>query len=620
MDRRRFLTVTGGIGLSTGVASLGISGSAQAAGYPYFNRRIPDAAHTQIGLMSPQGITSFSFTPSNGWVIVTQTGGYYASGIPQECFDKLGQMIANGTKIHCVAFPPAGGNSWVIAGDNDMFARNIPNECYTKMQEFYAAGQQVVHVGFPPAGGNSWVVVGSAGGFFARNIDDECYQMIRNLSQGGRKVTRVSFPYGGGWTVVAQDEFFARNIDNECYQQMKNFQAGGWQLHNVAFSPVSSGWSLISRGQVPALPVDKIRQIEANVGGKDIWSRMADYKTPGVALAVVLNNQIAWSTGYGWLESGQPVATHPESAFQAASISKAVSTIGFLKFLSGSRVIGLNSDIRPLLNWQLTKRACVVANSGPTIDQLLGHRGGVIGNGSTSPANVCSGFTPNVGGGFGGYGPNATVPTLLEILNGQGNSPKIELSTEPGAAYYYSGHGFELLHRMLEVQTGQTLATYMQNNVFASLGMNTSSYSLTPPFQLAAGHTTAGAVIPGKRNRYPESAAAGLYTNVLDLCRMIKWVNAAFTSPAELGGPLNKAWVTTLLTQGATPNMGRGVFTANVGTNNFSYAHNGSNYGFKTIFTGYPNLGTGFAIMCNGDDYNLINDITNSVKAIYGWS
>lgn len=618
MDRRRLLAAATGAGALT-LAGLGISRSAQAASYPYVNRRIPDAAHTQIGLMSSQGISTFSFTPANGWVIVTQTGGYYASGIPSECYIKLQQMIANGTKIHCVAFPPAGGNSWVIAGDNDMFARNIPGECYNKMLEYYANGQQVVHVGFPPAGGNSWVVVGTST-FNARNVDDECYQMMRNLSQNGRKVTRVSFPYGGGWAIVAQDEFYARNIDSECYQTMLDFQAGGWQLHNVAFSPVNTGWSLISRGQVPALPVDKIRQIEANVGGKDIWTRMADYKTPGVAIAAVLNNQIAWSTGYGWLESGQPVAAHPESAFQACSISKAVSTIGILNFLSGSRTIGLNSDIRPLLAWQLPKRACVAATTGPTIDQLLGHVGGVIGRGSTSPANVCSGFSANSGGGFGGYGPNATVPTLLEILNGQGNSPKIELSTEPGAAYYYSGMGFELLHRMMEVQTGQTLAAYMQTYVFPKLGMNTSSYSLTPPFQLAAGHTKAGAVIPGKRYRYPESAAAGLYTTVLDLCRMIKWINAQYTSASELGGPLNKGWVTTMLSQGTNPLMGRGFFTANVGTPNFSYAHNGDNYGFKTIFVGYPQLGTGFAIMCNGDDIGLINELTNSVKAVYGWS
>lgn len=619
MDRRRFLALTGGAGLGTGMG-LALAGSAEAAGGPYFNRRIPDEAHTQIGALNPQGITSFSFTPSNGWVVMTQTGAGFARGIPDECYTKLVEMVGAGTTINCIAFPPAGGNSWVILGHNSLFARGIPQECYEKILEFYNSGQPVVHVAFPPSGGNSWVVVGSNGGFFARGIDDECYQMMRNLSQGGRKVTRVAFPYTGGWTVIAQDEFFARGIDNECFQQMRNFAAGGWQLHNVAFSPVNNGWSLISRGQVPALPFDRIRQIEGNVGGKDIWSRMADYKTPGVAIAAVLNNQVAWSTGYGWLESGNwSAATHPESAFQAASISKPVSTIGFLRMLQGSTTLGLNSDIRPLLNWQLGKRACVAATTGPTIDQLLGHRGGVIGRGSTSPANVCTGFDGS-GGGFGGYGPGAVVPTLLQILNGQGNSPRIELSTEPGAAFYYSGHGFELLHRMLEVQTGQTLATYMQNNVFAQLGMSTSSFSLTPPFELASGHTTAGAVIPGRRNRYPESSAAGLYTNVVDLCRLIRWINLAWASPTTIAGPLNKNWVTALLSQGATPGMGRGFFTANVGTNQFNYGHGGSNYGFQSNLVGYPALGTGFAVMINGDNGNLVGEITNSIKSAYGWS
>ncbi|MDI1463751.1 serine hydrolase domain-containing protein [Catellatospora sp. KI3] len=620
MDRRRFLALTAGTGIGTSLAALAPAASAEAAGYPYFNRRIPDAAHTQIGAMQAQGITSFAFTPANGWVLVTQTGGYYAGGIPDECFTKLGQMIANGTKIHCVAFPPAGGNSWVITGDNDMFARNIPAECYTRLQEFYAAGQHVVHVGFPPAGGNSWVVVGSGGGFYARGVDDECYQMMRNLSQGGRKVTRVAFPYTGGWAVVAQDEFHTRGIDDECFQQMKTFAAGGWQVHNIAFSPVNNGWSLISRGQVPVLPADRIRQVENNVNGADIWTRMAAYKTPGVAIAAVVNNQIAWSTGYGWLESGSGAAAHPETVFQAASISKAVSTVGFLRLLQGSPTLTLNSDIRPLLGWQLGQRACVSAGSGPSIDQLLAHRGGVIGRGSTSPANVCSGFTANSGGGFAGYGPNATVPTLLQVLNGQGNSPKVELSTEPGATYYYSGMGFELLHRMLEQQSGQTLATYMQNNVFSTLGMTSSSFSLTPAFELAAGHTTTGAVIPGKRNRYPESSAAGLYTNVIDLCRLVRWINQAWTAPGDITGPLTKSWVTTMLSQGATPGMGRGFFTANPGTNNFLYSHNGDNYGFKANFVGYPNLGAGFAVMANGDNMGLVTEVSNAVKAAYGWS
>ncbi|SEN70884.1 hypothetical protein [Nonomuraea pusilla] len=243
MERRHFLALTGAAGLAT---LGGLAAPAQAAGYRFFNRRIPDEAHKKIGELAPSGITSFSFTPSNGWVVVAQNGRYFARGIPDECFAKLGQMIRSGMRIHCVAFAPEGGNRWVITADRSFFARNIPDECYKRIGGYYAADQPVVHVAFPPAGGDRWVVVGTDG-FFARGVDDACYQKMRELSRG-RRVTRVAFPYTGGWTVVAQDAFHARGIDDECFQQMKTFQAGGWPLHDVAFSPVNNGWSLSSRG------------------------------------------------------------------------------------------------------------------------------------------------------------------------------------------------------------------------------------------------------------------------------------------------------------------------------------------------------------------------------------
>ncbi|MFC7641023.1 serine hydrolase [Streptosporangium lutulentum] len=76
-----------------------------------------------------------------------------------------------------------------------------------------------------------------------------------------------------------------------------------------------------------------MRQFENAVGGSTIWQRMSAYRTPGVAVAVVVGNKIAWSTGYGWLEAGGAAAAHPETAFQAASISKAVTAIGVLRLL-----------------------------------------------------------------------------------------------------------------------------------------------------------------------------------------------------------------------------------------------------------------------------------------------
>ena len=583
----------------------------------FFNRRILEEAHQKMAELAPLGITAFAFTPTNGWVIVTQTGAFFARNIPQECFDMLGQLIAAGVTINCVAFPPAGGNSWVITGNGGFFCRNAPQECADKIAQYYLAGETVIDVAFPPGGGNSWTVA-TPNTFFARNIDDECFQMMRNLTQGGRRIRRVGFPYTGGWAAIAQDEFFSRNIDPECVQQLNNFILGRWEVHNIAFAPVLNGWSLSSRGLLPPLPPDPIRQIERMVGnGLNIWSSMDATGTPGAAIAMVIGNQVAWSTAYGWLERGQPIAAHPESAFQACSVSKAVASVGFMRLVQNSGgALALNTDVRPLLNWPLGQRACVPPGGAPTIDLLLAHRSGVIGRGSTFPLNACAGFNAD-GGGFGGYGPGVPVPTLLDVLNGLGNSPRIELSQTPGLEHHYSGHGFVVLQRMLEQVTGQTLAQYMANEVFAPLGMATSSYDLNPPFQLASGHV-GGVVIPGRRNIYPESAAAGLYTNVLDLCALVSFLNRALFAPGDIpGGPLNKASVTTLLSPGPEPTMGRGFFLSAPGTPNFSYNHTGSNLGFKTEFRGYPNRGMGYAILCNGDDFALVSAIGDAIKAVY---
>ncbi|WP_144069886.1 serine hydrolase domain-containing protein [Nonomuraea indica] len=614
MDRRRFLTMTGAAGV--GLAAAGFGPAARAASYPYFNRRVPDEAHTKMGELAPYGIASVAFTPSGGWVIVTQDGRYFARGVPDAFFAELRAKIGAGWRIHCVAFPPEGGDRWVITGDKGMSARGLPVDCHQRVQSCYAAGRQVVDVAFPPAGGDRWVVADTQG-FYARGIDDECYQMMRNLTQGGRRVTRAAFPRTGGWAVVAQDEFFARGIDDECFGTMGEFAADGWQLHNLAFTP-AGGWSLSTRGRVPSLPVDRVRQVENAVRDSTIWQRMSAWNTPGVAVAVVTGNKIAWSTGYGRLEAGGAAAAHPETAFQAASISKAVAAIGVLR-LTQTLGLPLSGDIRPLLGWTLPRRSCVSSSAVPTVDRLLTHRGGVIGRGSTSPADACSGFGSG-GGGFAGYGPDATVPSLLQVMNGEGNSPRIELSTDPGAAYHYSGAGFVLLQRMVEQKSGMSLASYMAKEVFGPLGMRTSSYALAPAFELASGHTAAGAVIPGRRNRYPESAAAGLYTNVLDLCRLVSYLNRAWTASGDIAGPLSKASVRTLLTTGPQPGMGRGFFVAGSGTKDFSYTHDGSNYGFKAVFKGYPELGAGYAVMANGDNMALVNEVAAAIRSVHGWA
>lgn len=623
-SRRHFLQTT-----AMGTIAYGLTGTfsqyAPEKTFNYFNRRISEEAHQKMGELGKNGITIFAFTPSNGWVMVTEEGHLFARNIPDECYKQLGVCIKNGARIHCIAFPPAGGNRWIITTNKGIFARNIPEECYQKILEFQNAGHHILHVAFPPSGGNSWVVV-STESFFARNIDDECYQMMRNLTQGGRKITRVSFTWqNNGWAVIAQDEFFARRIDEESIQKIRSFASNNWELHNLAFSPKNNGWSIYSRGKNPSLPYDRVRAFENSLtnganGSASIWTRMKTHKTPGCAVAVILNNQIAWSTGYGFLEKGDQLgATHPESRFQAASISKPVAAVGIMRLLEDTAGLDLNSDIRQRLNWTLPNRRCLNPTNSPTVNLLLQHRSGMIGRGTTYPLNQCSKFS-NGGGGFSGYPLGQTIPSLLDIMNGNNtNSPAFELTTGPGNTFAYSGQGFVLLQRMIEEVSGLKFAPYMRQRIFQPLGMNNSTYGLSVPRdwiddrQIAAGHQINGNVIPGKRNIYPESAAAGLYTSVEDLALLLRYLNRRWAN-ATTQGPLNLASVQTLLS-------GRGFFVnGNKTADSFNYVHNGSNYGFQCEFRGYPNIGAGYAVMTNSDSDNLLNEVITSLRAVYGWA
>jgi len=79
--------------------------------------------------------------------------------------------------------------------------------------------------------------------------------------------------------------------------------------------------------------------------------------------------------------------------------------------------------------------------------------------------------------------------------------------------------------------SGKPYPELMDETVLKPLGMTQSTYEQPlPPERLksaAAGHGRAGAPIPGKRNTYPEMAAAGLWTTPSELARFALGVERA---------------------------------------------------------------------------------------------
>ena len=83
----------------------------------------------------------------------------------------------------------------------------------------------------------------------------------------------------------------------------------------------------------------------------------------------------------------------------------------------------------------------------------------------------------------------------------------------------YSGGGYTILQLMVEEVSGQSFATYMDENVLQPLGMESSTFTWSSAIQtrLASAYGTYYNRIPNQR--YVEDAAGGLYSTAEDLAR-----------------------------------------------------------------------------------------------------
>ncbi|MEM1081526.1 MAG: serine hydrolase domain-containing protein, partial [Pseudomonadota bacterium] len=317
----------------------------------FSNQRIDNDAHAAMMNQRRAKIRCLAFHPGGGWVLITNSG-IESENLPEECLNKLKQLEREGQSPSWVAFPPKGRNSWSIIHRDGFFNRNIPDECHRKMQELTRNGRTPRRVTFPPKRGNRWAILHDTG-FFVRNIDDECFQIMRNRHQGPYRVHHVAFEPDGGWVVLAGRTLFARNVDDGCFNTMLEFNRENRLIDQVVFDTDQQGWSVISNQKNQARIFDPISRFESQVNGQSIWQEMRQRNIPGAAVAAVVGNQIAWSCGYGFIRRNTPHAVHPETVFQAASISKTLAALGIMRLINDG-VFGLDTDIRDTLNqWTL---------------------------------------------------------------------------------------------------------------------------------------------------------------------------------------------------------------------------------------------------------------------------
>ena len=341
--------------------------------------------------------------------------------------------------------------------------------------------------------------------------------------------------------------------------------------------------------------------------GMSLSDRMQHYQVPGVGIAVINNGRIEWAKGYGVIEAGGTQAVTTDTVFQAASVSKPISVTGIM-LLAQAGVIDITRNVNDYLtSWHLADNDLTKTNKA-TVQRLMSHTGGI---------NVS---------GFAGYSVGNAIPTLLQVLNGgpPADTEPIGVIYEPGTRYSYSGGGMEVLQQMAEDVTKMPFRSYMKNNVFDRLGMNSSDFvqPMTGPLaaRAAKGHDMNGVVLPGGWRIYPELIAAGLWTTPTDLATLFLEVQKA--AVFDKGALLTQETANRILTQQPNSNSSMGLgFALIEGKGGLIFKHSGSVFGYKSYASVYRDRGQGIAIMMNGDNgYALMMEIERSVAKVYGWS
>lgn len=340
------------------------------------------------------------------------------------------------------------------------------------------------------------------------------------------------------------------------------------------------------------------------VEGKPLAARMAELKVPGVSIAFIEDGKVRWTRTYGVADAGDGGAVTPDTLFQAASMSKAVAAAGALRLIDKGR-LDLDGDVNARLKTWQVPASPYTATQKVTLRRLLSHSAGLTV------------------GGFPGYAAGKPIPTVVQMLDGQppANTPAVRSFEPPGLGYAYSGGGYTVAQLLMVEAGGQPFPALLERLVLRPAGMAASTFVQPLPPALvrkaASGHNAKGEVIPGRRNTYPEHAAAGLWTTPSDYGRfLIALQNAYGGKPRAV---LRQATARTMLTP-VLSGYGLGMVIEPRGSR-LAIQHGGSNAGFQCqSFAFLDGSQQGVVIMTNGDAGGRIaREVLAAVGAAYGW-
>jgi CubicO group peptidase (beta-lactamase class C family) len=290
--------------------------------------------------------------------------------------------------------------------------------------------------------------------------------------------------------------------------------------------------------------------------------------------------------GYGMANHELGVANRADTKFGIASLTKAFTAVSILQ-LAESGKLDIADGICGFLD------RCPAEWKQVTIEHLLAHSSGI----------------PNYTH-FPGYRDTASLSaTHDDIVSRFVDKP---LEFEPGTRYTYSNSGYHLLGMIIESASGSSYGEYLQENIFAPLGMKDSGLNDHKAIleDRASGYDVQdGILVNADLQDLPHLySEGGIYSTVED---MLRWSLAM--APGRL---LGEASIRRMF----TPVLGTYGFGWNISSTHGrkDIHHSGMNFGFASHIRRFPEHELTIVVLSNNQATNAAAVSMDLAAIVFG--
>jgi len=356
-----------------------------------------------------------------------------------------------------------------------------------------------------------------------------------------------------------------------------------------AESEVDARIGRIENGLIEILQIEGLSQRKFSIN-----ERLEEHGIPGLSVAFAAHGKLEWVRAYGDADRNQNRPMTTNTYLLAGSISKPVAAVQALQLVEDG-VFDLDENINTYLtSWQVPDNEFTETEK-VTLRRILNHTAGLTV------------------WGFPGYDKGDEFPSVVDVLDGRGNTEPVRVFQKPGESWMYSGGGYTIMQLAISDTESGDFPQILKTNVLDRIGMSGSTFENPLPDALhtkaATGYRTNGDEVEGKWPIYPEMAAAGLWTTPSELIEY--GIEIQKIHQTGVDGVLSHRTVSEMLdAEAGTHGLGPSV-------QEHTFGHRGIDEGFFAELLAWKDQPYAVVVMVNSDNGKIIRELLLSIAQEY---